>query len=146
MIDVDFDTTRHYSHSPHLARTYMNPLHRIRQLATGLLGRAVLLWFVLSVGAAVAAPIVHPQSMEVVCTSIGDLKLVVKSDDGTHAVGMSHMDCAMCLPFVAPPSTPIVAVSTPPSPIAHALQPVESARIAGITAAPLPARGPPSFA
>ncbi|MBF5004566.1 hypothetical protein [Diaphorobacter caeni] len=124
----------------------MNLLNRIRQLASGLLGRSMLAWLLLSLGAASAAPLVHPQSMEIVCTSMGDIRLVVTSDDGAQTMGASHWECAMCLPFTAPPSTPVVAVDPPPSPYTHALQPVEAARIAGITAAPLPARGPPRFA
>ena len=124
----------------------MNLLHRIRQLASGLLGRSMLAWLLLSLGAASAAPLVHPQSMEIVCTSMGDIRLVVSSDDGAQAMDAAHWECAMCLPFTAPPSTPVVAVDPPPSPYAHALQPVEAARIAGITAAPPPARGPPRLA
>lgn len=124
----------------------MNPLHCIRQLATGLWGRMVLVWVLLSLGAASAAPLIHPQSMEVVCSSVGEIRLIIKTEDGQQAMETSHWKCAMCLPFTAPPSTPVVTVEPPPSPYAHALRPVEAARIAGITAAPLPARGPPQLA
>lgn len=126
----------------------MNPLHRIRQLAAGLWGRAMLLWVLLSLGVASAAPLVHAQGMEIVCSAAGEVTVVFKSTaDGAHAPApASHWDCAMCLPFTAPPAHPVIAPSAPPSPLVHALRPVETARIAGITAAPLPARGPPGRA
>lgn len=121
----------------------MNPLHRIRQMANGLWGRAILLWVLLSIGAATASPIVQPHSMEVVCSVAGDVKLIIKTDDGEHVMGTSHWDCAMCLPFSAPPPTVEVARTEPPMELAHALKPMVAAHIASIAAAPLPARGPP---
>ena len=88
----------------------MNLLHQTRQLATGLLGQMMLAWLVLSVGAASAAPILHPQSLEIVCPSAGEVRLVSKTDDGHPSSNASHRECAMCLPFSAPP-----AASQPPN-------------------------------
>ncbi|MBS0391004.1 MAG: hypothetical protein JSS19_06270 [Proteobacteria bacterium] len=119
-------------------------LHRLRQLAPALLGRLVLAWFALSLGAAIASPLVSPRAMELVCSSAGVMKVVVKSDDGVQELGASHLDCPMCMPLAAPP--PVASRGAPPpSPLSHALRPVIAARIAAATAAPLPARGPPSL-
>ena len=103
----------------------------------------VLAWFVASMGVAIASPLVHPQSFEVICSGTGAIKLLVQTDDGTVEMGAMGMDCPLCSTPSAPPPTPAAAV-LPPHPLAHALQPVEAARIAAATAAPLPARGPPS--
>ena len=136
-----------YAFSPLLSATrlaFVMPLHRLRHYARHLLGRWVLLWFALSVGAAMAAPLVHPQAMDIVCTSAGGIKLVVKGDDSAIPVGTSHFDCALCLPLAAPPPHPQVSVAPSPEPLHHATQPVPAARIAAAARAPLPARGPPS--
>ena len=110
------------------------------------LGRLVLLWFVLSLGVAVAAPLVHPQAMELVCSSAGAVKVVVKTDDGARDLGASHLDCPLCALTGAPPSPAEALHFAHPLPLGHALQPIPAARLAAATAAPLPARGPPAFA
>lgn len=120
-------------------------LHRLRQLAPALLGRLVLAWFALSLGAAIASPLVSPQAMELVCSSAGVMKVVVKTDDGAQALGAAHLDCPMCMPLVAPPPVAAGAAVPQPSPLSHALRPIAAAHIAAATAAPLPARGPPSL-
>ncbi|GAB2484396.1 hypothetical protein GCM10027082_39210 [Comamonas humi] len=109
------------------------------------LGRWVLAWWMLSLAVATAAPLVQPQAMQVVCTTAGSIKLVATSDDGTATeLGAGHLDCALCLPMLAPP--PFEASSLPlPSPLAYALQPARAAHIAAATAAPLSARAPPAF-
>ena len=121
-------------------------LHALRRIATCLLGRCVLAWFALSIGVASAAPLIQSQGFELICTSTGAMKMVAIGDDGSRdhtALGAGHLDCPMCLPHAAPPP-PVLQLTAPTqSPLRHALQPVERARIAAITAAPLPARGPP---
>ncbi|SIQ66817.1 DUF2946 family protein [Pseudacidovorax sp. RU35E] len=117
-------------------------LHR---LARGLLGRAVLLWLALSMGAAIASPLVHPQAMELVCSAMGAVKVVVKTDDGVQEMGATHMDCPLCVSMGAPPpATPVLRLPQA-QPLGVALQPIEAARLAAATAAPLPARGPPAL-
>ncbi|MFY3385473.1 DUF2946 family protein [Paracidovorax sp. MALMAid1276] len=103
----------------------------------------VLAWFVVSMGVAIASPLVNPQSFEVICSGTGAIKLLVQTDEGTVEMGAMGMDCPLCATPGAPPPAPAAAV-LPPHPLAHALQPVEAARIAAATAAPLPARGPPT--
>jgi len=122
----------------------MFTLQRFRPLVHGLLGRAVLLWFALSMAAAIASPIVHPQAMELVCSAAGAVKVVVQTDDGVQELGATHFDCPMCLLTGAPPPAPAVLRLPQPQPLGHALQPIVAARLAQATAAPLPARGPPA--
>ena len=122
-------------------------LQSFRRIATCLLGRCVLAWFALSIGVAVASPLVQPHSFELICTSTGAVKLIVTgNDDGGDrtTLGAGHLDCPMCLPHAAPPPPALQLPPPTESPFWHALQPVERARIAAITAAPLPARGPPA--
>ena len=121
----------------------MSFLRHTRHL--GLVGRCVLLWFAMSLGVAVASPIVHPQAMELVCSAAGAVKVIVHADDGAQELGASHMDCPLCVLTGAPPPAAPRAGLPSPLPLGRALQPIEAARIAAATAAPLPARGPPAF-
>ncbi|GKS77479.1 DUF2946 family protein [Acidovorax sp. SUPP950] len=108
-----------------------------------LTARWVLAWFALALGVAAVSPLVHPQSLMVVCSAAGVFQLVAQ-DDGTapDGGGLHTLDCALCLPGGAPP--PVLRVrAAPPQPLAHAVQPVAAARIAALVGAPLPARGPP---
>ncbi len=113
-----------------------------------LVARLVLVWFALYLGAAVASPVVAPQGYELVCSSVGMVKLIVADDSaggagdagsGTH----SAMDCPLCAPGGVPPSPAMTVRVAPAQPLAYATWPIPAARIAVATAAPLPARGPP---
>ena len=109
------------------------------------LSRLVLAWFVLSLGIAVASPIVKPQDILMVCTGSGAMKVLVQAEDGSTAeVAGNSMDCPLCAPMVAPPPVDHWAAE-PSQPLAYSLQAIPSALIAARTAAPLPARGPPSL-
>ncbi len=105
--------------------------------------RFVLVWFALSVGVAIASPVVNPKGMEMVCSSAGMVKLVVQGEDGGESSSLS-MDCPLCAAVSAPP--PVFNTSlTQPSPLAHVMQPIAAAHIAAVTAPPLPSRGPPAL-
>lgn len=106
------------------------------------LARFVLVWFALSIGVAIASPIVKPQAMELICSGSGAMKLLVKTDDGAKELSGNTLDCPLCATLSAPPPVVRLSVAALP-PLAHALQPVAAAHIASRTAAPLPARGPP---
>lgn len=107
-----------------------------------LLGRVVLWGFVLSLGVAAASPLVRSQALELVCSSVGAVKMVVHTPDGVQEIGASHLDCPLCLPGGAPPqAAPGYAGPTAP-PLGRLVRSVEAARVA-LAAAPLPARGPP---
>lgn len=116
-------------------------MHTLRHFT--FLTRLVLAWFVLSLGVAVASPLIAPQSTVLVCTGAGVMKVLVTSDDGsTTEVVRNSMDCPLCAPVAPPPPLAQAAVE-PFQPLSYALQGIPSAHIAARTAAPLPARGPP---
>lgn len=109
-----------------------------------LLARFVLVWFALSIGVAIASPLVKPQTVEVICTGMGMMKLQTQSDDGTSDASLRTLDCPLCASHSAPPP-PVVRLSAEPvQPLAHVMQSLPAAHIASLTAAPLPARGPPA--
>ena len=117
----------------------MEPLRRARHFARVLLG-----WFVLALGVAAAAPLVHPQAIELVCGAAGQVKAVVHTDDGTVEMGAAHLDCALCLVASAPPPTPFVAPQPPQVPaLAWAPAAVRPQPLAA--ALPWQARAPPAF-
>ncbi len=104
--------------------------------------RWVMAWFVLSLGVAVASPIVHPQVVVWVCTGVGTVTAIVQSDDGVPPAGLAHGDCPLCV-LAGPPSQPPAVALPVVLPLSRAVQSIAAARIAAATAAPLPARGPP---
>jgi hypothetical protein len=118
-------------------------MHALRRAAV--LARLVLAWFVLTLGVAVASPLVRPPAVEWVCSGAGMVKMLVTSADGTvldRSTG--GMDCALCLPTGAPP--PMDFRHPPPprlQPLGESLRSIPAARLAAATAAPPPARGPP---
>ena len=115
-------------------------MHFLRQAR--FLARLVLASFVLSLGVAIASPLVNPQSIELICATGGAMKLIIKSADGSEASSSHTLDCPLCA-SVAPPPPVISLVAAAPSPLAYAMRPLAAAHIAARTAAPLPARGPP---
>lgn len=107
------------------------------------LTRLIMAWFVLTLGIAVAAPIVHPQAMEMVCTTAGSIKLVALiDDDEVMQGGHLSIDCPLCWVMAAPPPHALQFVQQP-LPLGAALTLIESARIAALTGAPFPPRAPP---
>ncbi len=67
----------------------------------------VLAWFVASIGVSIASPLVHPQSLEVICSGSGAIKWLVQTDDGVVEMGATGMDCPLCaLANGAPPPSP----------------------------------------
>jgi hypothetical protein len=120
----------------------MAPVHALRKLST--LHRLVLAWFVLSLFVAVASPIVKPQQIDIVCSASGHVTMVVQTEDGAVPMGSMGMDCPLCVIGGLPPAVAQVEVPMP-APLSYALRSIPAARIAAATAAPLPARGPPSF-
>lgn len=112
--------------------------------ASTLLARLVLAWFVLSLGVAVASPLVQPQALELVCGTGAAAKLVMLDSDG-QAVAADHhaLDCPACLAATLPP--PVVILQLPvAAPVPLAQHPFHAAHLAALTGAPLPPRGPPA--
>ena len=111
-----------------------------------LIARFVLVWFALSIGVAIASPLVKPQAFELICTgTVGVMKLLIQTDDGPQDVASYTMDCPLCATSSAPPPPVLHLCVEPAQPLAHVLQSIPAAHIAALTAAPLPARGPPAF-
>ena len=118
-------------------------MERIRHALN--LTRLVLVWFALSVGVAIASPMVNPQAMDLVCTSTGSMKLVVQGEDDSTAASSHTLDCPLCATLSAPPALNTALTQPAPSSLAHALEPLTAAHIASVTAPPLPSRGPPAL-
>jgi hypothetical protein len=116
-------------------------MHSLRNART--LARLVLVWFALAVGAAVASPLIKPQSVALVCSGAGVLKFLAAGDDaGASLAGAGLLDCPLCLHTSAPPPTAtlpdsVLSAAAAPTPVPAAL--VLAVRNAG----PLPGRGPP---
>ena len=122
----------------------LDRIHGMNRLRNALqLTRFVLVWFALSVGVAIASPLVNPKGIDMVCSSGGTMKMVVQGEDDGEASSLT-MDCSLCAAVSAPPPE-FNTTLTQPSPLARATQPIAAAHIAAITAPPLPSRGPPAL-
>lgn len=108
-----------------------------------LIARWVLMWFALSLGAAVASPVLNPQASTVVCTGAGMLKLVTLGDDAVD-LGSHSLDCPLCANLSAPPPATSWGVE-PAFDLAFSCQPLETARLASVLRSPWQARAPPAF-
>jgi hypothetical protein len=134
----------------------MSALQYLRQ--SKLIARWVLVWFALSVSAAVAAPVLNPQALTLVCTAAGQVKLVnaTSSDDAAFAADAqgvagaavdlhSHLDCVLCLSLNVPPlpatQLPLRLTSAGSKPVSLVDLPAPPLR-----ALTLSARGPPASA
>lgn len=109
-----------------------------------LIARWVLMWFALSLGAAMASPLIAPRAMEMVCSSAGIMTLVVQSDDGAIKPAGLTLDCPLCIPAGAPPPA-LTWGAEPPFELAFSLLPREVARITSLLRGPWQARAPPRF-
>lgn len=108
------------------------------------LARCVLVWFALTVGVAIASPLIKPLSLEMICSGSGVMKMLPKTDDGKAPMSGLTLDCPLCVIAGAPP--PVMArPAQPHQALSYALKATSVAHIAARTAAPLPARGPPVF-
>jgi hypothetical protein len=107
------------------------------------LARLVLAWYVLFVGVSVMASMLQPKTMEVVCASMGIMKLVVQGEGGDAQV-RSSMDCPLCAhatPALPPPK--VADLAHVPDVRSHIVQRLPEAVLIARTAPPLPSRGPP---
>jgi hypothetical protein len=107
------------------------------------LARLVLVWYVLFVGVSVMASMLQPKTMEVVCSSMGIMKLVVQGEGNDSALPAS-MDCPLCAhatPALPPPK--VADLAHVPDARSHIVQRLPEAVLIARTAPPLPSRGPP---
>ncbi len=118
----------------------MPPMQFLRN--AHLIARFVLVWFALSIGVAIASPIVKPQAMEVICSGAGGMKLLVKTTEGSPKLAGHTLDCPLCVGLGAPPPV-ISSLAAPLQAPSCVRQSVAAEHIASLSAAPPPARGPP---
>ena len=106
----------------------------------------LLVWFGATVGVAIASPFVNPQSVQFICSAGSGVKMITLGEDGTQSQRGHTLECPLCVHFgsAAPPPAPALRLPQA-QPLAHALEPIAAAHIAARTAAPLPARGPPTL-
>jgi hypothetical protein len=119
----------------------MSLLHTLRN--SPWLAKWALLWFALTLGVAVASPLVNPQDELVICTSAGMVKVKLHADGSLSTEPSSVAQCPLCV--VGGAAAPALA-RVPPEPISVAagLLPCKVAvHVAASTAAPPPSRGPP---
>jgi len=120
----------------------MTLLHTLRN--TPWLAKLALLWFALTLGVAVASPVVNPQSEVLICTGAGGMAKISLNDDGTANDTTLVLDCPLCM--VGHVAAPFAAsVTVPVSPLGRVLQSIPAATLAALTAAPPHSRGPPAF-
>jgi hypothetical protein len=105
------------------------------------LARLVLAWFALSLGVAIAAPVVKPQGLDLVCAGGGAMKLLAKDGQGKPA-GAHTLDCPLCALADVPPPVAAAALVAAVAPLQDASVPIAD-DVPTRTAAPPPARGPP---
>lgn len=112
--------------------------------------RTVLMLYMLSIGVAMASPLIHPQAMQLVCSGSG-FKLIKVSEISSGVPDNSRqsvphlLDCPMCLAVSLPPSLPTMDAVAPSHALSYVQQAIPAARLASLVSAPLPARGPPAL-
>lgn len=116
----------------------MQTLRRVRWLV-----RLVLAGFVMSIGVAVASPMLHPQALELICSGAGAIELRSHTDGGAGPQSGHQPDCPLCVQ-VGAPAPGRLADQPRPHPSAQGLRARAATHIAARTAAPLPPRGPPA--
>lgn len=119
----------------------MDFLHTLRN--TPWLARLALLWFAMTLGVAVASPMVNPQEELVICTSAGMVKLKFNADGSVSSTISAQAQCPLCVVGGAPPSFARLVIAPVPAP-GPVLQGIAATPIAVASAAPPPSRGPPS--
>jgi hypothetical protein len=107
------------------------------------IGRFVLVWFALSIGVAIASPLVKPQNLQLICSGSGALKVIAGSEDGkTSSTSKLTLDCPLCAGLGAPPPWEAVGFTTT-APLRYTLPRLNAGRFTPTLATPPPARGPP---
>ena len=107
-----------------------------------LTARFVLVWIALTMGVAIASPLVNPKSMHLVCTGTGAIKVVVSSSDSDSTDSGHTLDCPLCTGVTAPPPVALWKIGAS-APTHQPVQSIATLHVADSSAAPLPARGPP---
>ena len=109
-----------------------------------LIARFMLVWFVLSIGVAIASPMVKPQAMQLVCSGAGAMKVIVAGDDGKVPASSHTLDCPMCASIGAPPPIEFLAFQAT-APKGFVPPSAGNDLVYFVLPAPPPARGPPAL-
>lgn len=108
------------------------------------MARLALLWFALTLGVAVASPMVNPLAELLICGSVGMVKVTLNADGALSAEHNNEAHCPLC---VAGGAAPPAFASVQPMPV-QALTYVLPGRVIVVmtasTAALPPSRGPPA--
>jgi hypothetical protein len=111
-----------------------------------LIARFVLVWFALSIGVAIASPMVNPQGLQLVCSGSGSMKVISSDANGKITPASSHtLDCPLCASISAPPPLEIIGFSAV-APQRYSAPEQDTGSFTPVLATPPPARGPPSLA
>jgi hypothetical protein len=131
-----------------VGRTRAAPSSRsFRSRYVRVFARWMCLIFGLSLGVAMASPMILGTSFELVCSSTGPAHVLVKVDGDVHEMGDGQMDCPLCLPGGAPPpAVPMLQPAAMTQPLGRIMAAIPAARLAAMVSAPLPPRGPPLHA
>ena len=116
-------------------------MHTLRN--AHLFARFVLVWFALSIGVAIASPLVKPQSVQLVCSASGAIKIIAVGGDNDTGALRNTLDCPLCAAVGAPPPQAFEPMLAPPMGLGYAVSLQLDAPKARRTAAPFPPRGPP---
>ena len=109
-----------------------------------LIARFVLVWFALSIGVAIASPMVRPQGMQLICSGAGAMKVIVNNEDGKVPATSHTLSCPLCASIGAPTPLDIVVFGlAAPQTFAPPIFGADAVLFA--FAAPPPARGPPTL-
>jgi hypothetical protein len=118
----------------------MLSLQALRQ--SRFIARCVLVWFALSMAAAMAAPVVNPQASVLVCSTSGAVKLVPSGDDSPATATTHAFECVLCFALDAPPAAAPAPQTLAQAAATQAPGP-DPAVVPFRSAAPLSARAPP---
>ncbi|MES2950952.1 MAG: DUF2946 family protein [Pseudomonadota bacterium] len=120
-------------------------MHAMQTLRNAhLFARFVLVWFVLSMGVAIASPLVQPKSMQLICSAAGAVTVQFDIEGGDADAGSqaNMLDCPLCA-AVSPPPPQVSLQVLAPMGLMFSLQMPEDAQSTRRSAAPFPPRGPP---
>lgn len=106
--------------------------------------RAVLMFYVLTLGVAMASAFINKGSDALICTSTGYKMISMNGDPDSGQSKTNTLDCPLCVASVLPPALPDTSDWLTQHALSYATRSIPAARLAAIVSAPLPARGPPS--
>jgi hypothetical protein len=114
-------------------------LHTLKRLRS-----MIAAWVLLAMAVVMAAPLVQPLSLELICSGSGGYFLLAHASDSSPGPGSPDMDCGLCLMSAAPPPPPFGALPVLQATHTQLALP-DLGYIPDTIAALPPARAPPRF-